>query len=271
MQMDNLPIPALCLLTIVLVIASIELGHRMGRRALQKSEDEKEAPVSNIAGAILGLAAFMLAFTFSIVADRYDSRRALVRDDAIAIRTAWQRSEFLPEPDRAVADRMLRQYVDRRIDFAETQSLDPARLRAFLSATQALQDSLWEMAVVNARKDMNSDVAALYIDALNLVNGVHATRVAVGVQARIPQEIWVVLYCTTIISMVAIGYHTGVAGSRRSNARLFLALSFALVFALIASLDRPDSGVLVVTQQPLIDLRQIMAAPHGTAAMKNLP
>ena len=43
-------------------------------------------------------------------------------------------------------------------------------------------------------------------------------------------------------------------------ARPILAVSFALVFALIASLDRPDSGVLQVTQQPLIDLRESMAA-----------
>ena len=39
----------------------------------------------------------MLAFTFSIVSDRYDTRKALVRDDAIAIRTAWQRATFCPK------------------------------------------------------------------------------------------------------------------------------------------------------------------------------
>ena len=49
-----------------------------------------------IAGAILALATFMLAFTFGIVADRYDTKKGLVREDANAIRTAWQRSDFLP-------------------------------------------------------------------------------------------------------------------------------------------------------------------------------
>jgi hypothetical protein len=32
------------------------------------------------------------------------------------------------------------------------------------------------------------------------------------------------------------------------------------VFALIAALDRPDSGILGVTQQPLIDLYDSMVA-----------
>ena len=64
--------------------------------------------------------------------------------------------------------------------------------------------------------------------------------------------------------MMGVGYHTGIAGSKRSLARPILALSFALVFALIASLDRPDSGVLEVSQQPLIDLRESMAAGAGS-------
>ena len=107
---------------------------------------------------------------------------------------------------------------------------------------------------------MNSDVAALYIDSLNEVNGIHASRVAVGIQARIPGEIWLVLYCITILGMMSVGYQTGIAGSKRSMAWPILALSFALVFALIASLDRPDSGIMKVTQQPLIDLRDSMDA-----------
>jgi hypothetical protein len=133
-------------------------------------------------------------------------------------------------------------------------------VRSFLSETQWLQDRLWTMAVANARTDMNSDVAALYIDSLNEVNAIHASRVAVGIQARVPSEIWVTLYCITILGMMSVGYQTGIAGSQRSMARPILALSFALVFALIASLDRPDSGVIKVNQQPLIDLRASMAA-----------
>ena len=193
------------------------------------------------------------------------ARRALVRDEAIAIRTAWQRSDFLPEADRAEAAALLRQYVDVRVTFAEAGSLEPERVKSVLSETQRMQDRLWDMAVANARKDMNSDVAALYIDSLNEVNGIHASRVAVGIQARVPGEIWLVLYCITILGMMSVGYQTGIAGSKRSMAWPILALSFALVFALIASLDRPDSGVMKVTQQPLIDLRDSMAAAAARA------
>ena len=58
--------------------------------------------------------------------------------------------------------------------------------------------------------------------------------------------------------MAAMGYQTGIAGSKQSGARGILAISFSLVVALIASLDRPGGGVLKVSQQPLIDLRAVM-------------
>jgi hypothetical protein len=259
MGMDTVPIWAIFAGTVGVVLAAIEVGYRLGHAMHRRSADEKESPVSAMAGAILGLTAFMLAFTFGIVSDRYDARKGLVRDDAAAIRTAWQRSDFLPEFDRPEAAGLFRQYVDLRVSFAEQGCLDPDRVKAVMADIQRVQDRLWQTAVANARKDMNSDVAALYIDSLNEVNRVHAMRVAVGIQARVPNEIWLALYSLTVLGMVSAGYQAGIAGSRRSLAWPILTVSFALVFALIAALDRPDSGVLKVTQQPLIDLRDAMA------------
>ena len=242
MRINAIPIWAVFAGTIVVVLVAIEAGYLLGQAMHRRSDEEKESPVSAIAGAILGLTAFMLAFTFGIVSERYDARRALVREDAVALRTAWQRSDFLPDTDRAEAKTLLRQYVDLRVQYAEEGTLDPARVTRFLSETQRIQDRLWDMAVANARQDMNSDVAALYIESLNEVNGIHASRVAVGIQARVPGEIWLVLYCITILGMAGVGYQTGIAGSKRSLARPILALSFALVFALtVASSRSPNS------------------------------
>jgi hypothetical protein len=260
MRIDAAPIWLLFVGTVVVVMLTIEFGYRLGRAAHRRSEDEKESAVSAIAGSILGLGAFLLAFSFGIVSDRYDYRRALLREDAVAIRTAWERSDFLPESDRAEAVDLLRRYVVVRVQFAEEASLAAGRVERFPTETRQIQERLWRMAVANARRDMNSDVAALYIESLNDMSGIQASRVAVGIQARVPNEIWLVLYAITILGMVGVGYQTGIAGSKRSMARPILATSFALVFALIASLDRPDSGVFTITQQPLIGLRDQMIA-----------
>ena len=258
MSFDSLPIWVFFLGTILVVMASIEVGYHLGTAA-HKSEDEKESPVSGVSGAILALTAFMLAFTFGIVSDRYDARKGLVREDANALRTTYLRAAFLPEPDRTETRRLLKQYLDLRLAFAQGDRADAEHVNATQIQTSRIQDRLWDIAVAHGERDLNSDVAALYIESLNEVFAVHANRIAVGLQARIPMEIWLVLYGLTILGMMSIGYHTGIAGSKRSKAGFILALSFAMVIAVIASLDRPGAYVRV-SQQPLADLRAFMAA-----------
>lgn len=260
--MNVLPLVGIFLVTVGFVMLAIEAGYRYGRAVHKRSEDEKESPVSAIAGSILGLVAFMLAFTFGLVANRFDDRKSLVREEANAIRTAWARSDFLPEPDRAEAKRLFFGYVDRGLEAIQgiqsgAQSI--SHMEKAVAEAKATQRRLWDMAVANARRDMNSDVAALYVESLNEMASVRANRVMIGLRHRVPPPIWIVLYTLTFCGMASVGYQTGIAGSRRSSARPFLALSFSMVVTLIAALDRPDSPFLKVSQLPLIELRGQMA------------
>lgn len=264
MNMDGLGIIGVFSATILVVIAAIEGGYRLGAVVHRRSADEKESPASTIAGSVLGLLAFILAFTFGIVTDRYDVRKALVRDEANAIGTAFLRSDFLPEADHAKASELFREYVDARLKAGQTR--ERSHLQEALIATDRIHQQLWGMAVANARKDMNSVVAALYIEALNTVIDFHSSRVAVGF-ARIPLGIWTVLYALVVLGMVGLGYQTAIADSRRSWMTPVLALAFSIVIALIDALDSPHSGFITVSQQPLEDLRASMSA----GAAKGLP
>jgi hypothetical protein len=68
--------------------------------------------------------------------------------------------------------------------------------------------------------------------------------------------------------MIGVGYHAGIAGSKRSLATLILAISFALVITAIASLDWP-SCFIKVTQQPLIKLQSSIAKENQMP--RNMP
>lgn len=255
--MDAIPVWALFAIVIAAVVMAIEAGYRLGRFAHRRSEEEKESPTSAFAGAVLGLVAFLLAFTFSIVTNRYDARKGFVRDDANAIRTAYSRADFLPDPDRGEAKALLKEYLDARLAFVQSRKVEAQPTSALLAESKRVHSRLWDMAVANARKDMDSDVAALYIESLNDVAAIHALRIAVGAQERIPLGIWCVLAGLTVLGMMSMGYHAGIAGSNRSMSMLILALAFAMVIAMIASLDRPD-GFIRVTQQPLLDLQRAL-------------
>jgi hypothetical protein len=271
-NLDSVPLWTLFAIAVAIVMLSIEAGYRLGSFAHRRSDDEKESPVSNVAGAVLGLVAFMLAFAFGIVWDRYDDRKALVREEANAIRTAYVRSDFLPEPlDRIKARTLLKSYLGARLQVAQAGTIESKAFQATLGEAARIQRNLWDMAVANARKDMNSDVAALYLESLNEVATVHASRVAIGVQSRVPTGIWIGLTGLTVLGMMILGYHAGISASRRSMSTLVLAASFATVIALIATLDRPG-GFIRVSQQPLADLqREIGALPSEDASPRPPP
>ena len=81
MSIDPIPIWVIFAATIAVVMADHRSRVSAGACAHRRSEDEKESPVSAIAGSVLGLAAFMLAFTFGIVSERFDAK-SLVREEA---------------------------------------------------------------------------------------------------------------------------------------------------------------------------------------------
>lgn len=263
MSFDAFIIVALFFGTAFVVMASIEAGYILGRLAHRRSSREKESPVSAVAGAVLSLLAFILAFTFGVASNHFDARKELVREEANKIRTAWQRSDFLPEADRAETKGLIREYLEARI--AASQSADSDRLKSVLAQAERTQGRLWDMAVANARRDMNSDIGALYIEALNELSAVHASRVALGLQTRIPEGIWLTLAILTILGMMAIGYLVGIAGSKRTLTMPLLAISFAAVVAVIGALDRPVGGITSVSQQPLIDLLSSIGKSPGSA------
>ena len=89
----------------------------------------------------------------------------------------------------------------------------------------------------------------------------HAKRVQAGLRTWIPGAIWLGPFAVAALSLAAIGYHAGMVGSRRSLIILAVAFTFSVVIELSADLDRPQEGVLRVTQHALIDLQRSMNVP----------
>jgi hypothetical protein len=257
MNMDDLPLWLIFIGTIVIVLGTIELGYLLGKEARLRNEGEKEAPVSAIAGTVLALLAFILAFTFGIVSNRYDARRELVREQANAISTAYDRTDFLPEAMGAESKDLFRTYTDTLILAGTTEGV--ANLPAEIAEVKNLERQIWEIAVANVRAGDNSDISALYVDALNHMNDVLATRIAVAVESRLPRELWIMLYVLVALAMIAVGYQTANANSRRTWMLIVLALSFSTVIVLIAALDDPERGYIAVSQQPLRNVRAGMS------------
>jgi hypothetical protein len=251
--LDPFPLWTILPLTVALALLSVELGYRLARYRLQREQLEKESPLGGMVGSTLGLLAFMLAFTFGLAGSRFEDRRQVLLSEANAIGTTYLRAALIPEPMRTESRNLLREYVNVRLEGVQ----QPGKLEQSLSKSEQLHNQLWTVAVAAAEKE-RSPMTSIYVQSLNEVIDLHATRLMAGLRSRVPAVIWIVLYLLGFLGMVLMGYQSGLANSRRSIAAVALILGFSLVLYLIADLDRPGKGVLQVSQQSMIDLQKSM-------------
>lgn len=251
--LDIIPVWGLFVLTIAFVFAVVEIGFRLGEIKRRRSDDVKDAAVGSMVGATLGLLAFMLAFTFGMAANRYDTRRALVMEEANTLQTAYLRADLLPQPQRTKIRALLREYVELRFKWSGPQELQKA-----IARSEEIQQRLWSEAAALGERNPDSVVAGLFITTLNDVIGLHSKRVKAGLKSRIPVVIFFVLFLVTSLATLSMGYLAGIAGKRTNLVSIALVLAFSSVFYLIFELDRPQEGLIRVSQQPLQELRQKM-------------
>jgi hypothetical protein len=254
-DIEALPLWALYIITAAVVLLSTEAGWRLGNYRRQRPQHEKDAPVGAIVGATLGLLAFLLAFTFGMAASRYDTRRQLVLQEANAIGTTYLRADMLPEPQRSEIRTLLREYAALRV-----ASVSPSKLAEAIVRSGDVQEQLWAAAVALGAQSPNSIVGGLFIQSLNETIDLDAIRVTAG-RNRIPDAIWLALSAVTMLTMAAMGYQFGLTGEHSWPVTIILALAFTTVLVLIADLDRPQAGMIQVSQQAMLDLIDKIGAP----------
>lgn len=253
---DALPLWGLFAVILLVVLLSVEFGYRLGRYRRSRHEEEKEAPLGTMVGATLGLLAFILAFTFGLAAQRFDTRRQVLLEEANAIGTTYLRAGMLPERGQEVRD-MLRDYVAARLDAVQS-----GKLAEGIRLSEDIQQKVWTEAETVGSKNPDSIVVGLFVQSLNQMIDLHASRMQAGIRSRIPGAIWVGLVTVAVLSLMAMGYFEGLTGTRRSLAVFAVAIAFSVVIELIADLDRPQEGILRISQQALLDVQRSMNPPH---------
>jgi CDP-diglyceride synthetase len=246
---DFFPLWVFLILVVLASIICTECGYRIGERLRKKSGHGSSAPLATIVASILGLLAFMLGFTFNVALSRFDERRIAILDDANAIGTTYLRADFFDEPQKGQIKKLLHEYALTR----SRGMLDGAEMDALLVKSQAQQNQLWTIAATLGKERPNP-ITGLFISSLNDTIDMHAKRVDIGIRARVPISVWLVLFAVSILSMLGVGYYFGLSGSRSWAETIILVSTFALVMVLVTDLDRPHEGTIKASQQPMLDL-----------------
>ncbi len=233
---------------------SARIGSSFLKRRLSLKEGVRE-DFSLILAATLTMLGLIIGFSFSMAISRYEQRKNYEEEEANAIGTEYVRADLLPAADAARVRALLRNYLDDRILFYRTRS--EQQLRQINANTAQLQSELWA-AVKTPAAAQPTCVVALAISGMNDVLNSQGYTQASWLD-RIPLAAWGLLAVIAICCNLLVGY-----GARHPEAEgilmLILPTVVSISFLLIADIDSPRGGVVLVQPRNLLSLAQSLQA-----------
>jgi hypothetical protein len=239
-------------IVLVLLLIAAEFGFRRGRAVAPSHEGAAKAQHNTLQAATMGLMALVLAFTFSMAASRFETRKQLIVDESNAIATVYLRTRLLPEPRQSDTIKLLRSYVEARMRCYAT-ALDEAHLDAASDMVRGLQYKLWSQALGAAASDPHSLPVGLFISALNDAFDAAARRDAAR-DNHVPDVVLYLLFLMALLTIGSLGFGCGLSTERHLFTTTALCLVVTLVIFVILDLDRPRRGLITVSRQRMIQL-----------------
>lgn len=231
------------------------LRRRQNRKQARGESAAEASEVSVAISSVLGLLALLVAFTFSIALDRFDTRRANVLQEANAIGTTYLRAQLLEEPHRARISNLLADYTDTRVALATVQP--GSEQRALMKRSDQLIVALWTATVAAFPSIRGYDVSNSFLSSMNTLIDMDAARKA-GRQAHVPSVVFLALF---LFQFVAAGLMSYVVVGKRSRRTAYVLFSLlGLMMLLIVDIDRPTSGGIRESQEPMLQLQSFLKA-----------
>ena len=242
---DSMPIWIIGIVLIVSCLVAYEGGFRLGRWWQDRTPGEQEGPTGVLVGSLLALLAFMLAIATGMAADRFDTRRGFVIEQANDIRVAFLEAGYLPAPMNDQMQELIREYTPLQIG-----TTDSVVLQQNITRAAELEAQMWSITQEVARTGSN-DVIAEFVSSLTEVTKLHQDRLNAAFNVRVPATILWLLIVGTVLSIGMVGFGAGVTGQRSVITAVVLIIALGATILLVLDLDNPRDGFITVSQQPL--------------------
>lgn len=204
--------------------------------------------------AVLGLLALLIAFTFALAIDRFETRRRTVLEEANAIGTIYLRVQVLEQPHRARLSRLIVDYTDNRVRIAK---VPPEEVRRLLPQNDLLLIDLWAATVAAVETVHDAGLSNALLTGMNNLIDMDAARKAARM-ARVPTAVFLVLFVYLIVTSGLLGYVFSVQRGRVVAA--FWLILLTLFLLLVFDIDRPNSGRIRESQAPMEQLQASLSA-----------
>lgn len=216
------------------------LGFRVGNYIKLKYPETKADGIGPLEGALLGLLSLLLAFTFGESASRYDSRRALIVQEANDIGTVILQCDMYPDSIRTQFRKSLEQYLEVRIAYYD--ATDETEIKQLLTNGEKIISPIWNSIVALSKKTPDFVRDNQMISSINTMMDVVTTRDASRL-AKVPDLIIYLLIILTLLGSFIVGY-----GKKENEKDWIILTLFSLMTIItiytILDLDRPRRGII---------------------------
>jgi len=244
------------------MVVFVEIGWRLGMRVRNAKSEPAKDHIYGVQASMLGILGLLLGFTFSLSLQRYESRSEVVQEEANAIGTTYLRADLLPEAQREPSRRLLREYVNLRAEASEPRYAEHAAQERLARAAQQKHSELWALASAGVAADAAPARSGLYVQSLNELIDVFDKRRA-ELARHVPEVVLIVLFGTFLLAGSVVGFACGVGGHRPPIVTYMMVALIVVVVFLILDLDRPRRGLILVSQQSLVELRDAVLLEGG--------
>ena len=259
---DGAPLLVLGVVVLVMMAAGLAVGVVFRRRhdGIQRPEAAPDdGQEGYVVSAVLGLLALLLGFTFALAVDRFETRRALVLEEANAIGTAYLRTQLLPEPHRARISGLLVDYTENRVALGRTTAAQNPQL---LVNNDRLVTDLWAATAAGFQSVKGLDFSSAYLDSMNTLIDLDTSRKAAQT-VHVPTEVFIVLMIYLVVTAGVLGYVF--SGPRGRAAAVFMLGLLWMSMLLIVDIDRPTRGGVRESQAPMQwTLKTLKTIPPAT-------
>lgn len=214
----------------------MHLGHKISLWQTKKFPEEKHADNKIIEGAIFALMGLLIAFTFSGARERFDIRRALVIDEANAIKTVYLRLDLLADSPRVNLQNYLRQYLHLRLVIYKKMPNINEAMPALIQS-QNLQQQIWKISE-GACKTENSSSCIVLLPAINKMIDLANTRDQT-IQIHPPIVVLITLISLALLSAILCGYSIQKRSIWHSLHTLLYAATISFTIFIIIDLEYP--------------------------------
>jgi hypothetical protein len=246
----------LCLVLFVGMIAMVGLG-RIAGKIWRKEDPEPRGGVNSLLGALFALFGFILAFTFGMSGNRYETVRNVTVQEANDIGTAVLRADLYPDSVRYAFRSDFKNYLEARIAYYNNVADSVLFMKAKSDGEKAA-NALWTRAMQQSKLPNMLIPSNSMIPALNAMFDIATTR-EVTLIARVPDVIVYMLFILALASSFIAGFTSASIRHKDWIVITGFALLSSMIIYITLDLGRPMRGIIKAEmgQQAILDLRKM--------------